>query len=63
MVVEAALVPIPEEAVSTENVEDTSTGDEVEEENDNNNAGQNMPPQVDPNAPGAVQPQQLNALL
>ena len=60
--IEAALIPIPEEepAHTSENEEE----EEKEEEEARNQApGQNMPPQVDPNAPNAVQPQQLNALL
>ena len=59
LVVEAALVPIPEEAGSNS----SDSNEEEEEEEEDNQAGQNMPPQVDPNVPGAIQPQQLNALL
>ena len=61
VVAEAALVSIPE-ADSTKSENELSTEDE-EDNNGNNDAGQNVPPQVDPNAPSAVQPQQLNALL
>ena len=54
---EAALIPIAEE-------EDTHIPvGEGEEEEGNQDPGQNMPPQVDPNTPNAVQPKQLNALL
>ena len=50
---EAALIPIPEE----------EDADNPEEEERDQDPGQKMPPQVDPNAPNAIQPQQLNALL
>ena len=60
---EPVLLTIPEEeAAGLPEVAE----EEVEEENNNNgnpNTGQNMPPQVNPNPPNAVQPQQLNALL
>ena len=53
---EAALIPIPEE-------EDGHIPEGEGEEEEDQDPGQNMPPQVNPNAPNAVQPQQLNALF
>ena len=58
VVIKAALAPIPEEEASH-----SSDSEREEVEEGNQAPGQNMPPQVDPNAPNAVQPQQLNALL
>ena len=63
----AALLHIPEEeeAAGLSEVEEEEEEEEEEENNNNGNQnpGQNMPPQVNPNPPNAVQPQQLNALL